>query len=190
MALGRGEHYNRLWRYQRITHSDEGWKMRYDWASMQAKAPGSGGYSSAVHIDFLCSSYMRASKASKQANALPHSRSVNMNHVFSVLLTPRPCPLCQHHIRPSFPSKRHATTVKASQALYAAVMAFVLLAPRWRLDRWEICSRFSAAGAFCTTSSPSVRIISMWHGLDTVRMCQSLVLSIRPYMSSPNDHHV
>lgn len=48
---------------------------------------------------------------------------------------------------------------------YEAVMALRAAAPRWR----ELRRAFSFStiwGAFCTTSSPSVRMSSMWQGFD------------------------
>lgn len=45
------------------------------------------------------------------------------------------------------------------------------------------CSRWTTSGDFCTTSAPSVRISSMWQGLD-LKLCQSLVLQISRQRSS------
>ena len=47
---------------------------------------------------------------------------------------------------------------------HPAVIALLTLAPRCRA--FNLCCSFTAvSGLFCTTSSPSVKISSIWHGL-------------------------
>lgn len=70
--------------------------------------------------------------------------------------------LPSHH--PTFTDIRCRNS-ESKEGDYEAVMALRAAAPRWR----ELRRAFSLSttwGAFCTTSSPSVRMSSMWHGFD------------------------
>lgn len=71
----------------------------------------------------------------------------------------RPLTTASHQIPPIPP-----LSTSSQPAPQAASIALLTLAPLCRLVNLA-CSFTTVCGLFCTTSSPSVKISSMWHGL-------------------------